>query len=95
MTDALNEAKDNVKYLTALEKYTECLYTGGPPVAMDVLPALVNNIKMMVTIARYYGTRERMMSLFQKITNQMIRMCKKHITSPRPGGPMVPPLLNP
>ena len=42
MTDALNEAKDNVKYLTALEKYTECLYTsGGPPAAMDVLPALV------------------------------------------------------
>ena len=26
---------------------------------------------MMVTIARYYGTRERMLSLFQKITNQV------------------------
>ena len=37
------EDRDNVKYLTALEKYTECLYTsGGPPAAMDVLPALVN-----------------------------------------------------
>ena len=51
MTDALNEAKDNVKYLTSLEKYTECLYTGGgPPAVMEVLPALVNNIKMMITV---------------------------------------------
>jgi dynein heavy chain len=87
MTDALNEAKDNVKYLTSLEKYTECLYTGGgPPAVMEVLPALVNNIKMMVTIARYYGTPERMMSLFTKIANQMIRMCKKYVLCPRAGG---------
>lgn len=54
VTDALNEAKDNNKYLSAIEKYTEPLYTANPVLAMDVLPALINNVKMMLTIARYY-----------------------------------------
>ena len=54
VTDALNEAKDNNKYLSAIEKYTEPLYNANPVLAMDVLPALINNVKMMLTIARYY-----------------------------------------
>ncbi len=33
----------------------------------------------MHTIARYYNTSERMTTLFQKVTNQMIRNCREHI----------------
>jgi dynein heavy chain len=84
VTDALNEAKDNNKYLSTIEKYTEPLYNGNPVLAMDVLPALINNIKMMLTIARYYGTPERMTTLFFKITNQMITMCKRYVLYPGP-----------
>ena len=82
ITDALNEAKDNVKYLTTLEKYTEPLYTGTPEQIMDALPALMNNVKMMLTIARYYSTQEHMTTLFVKITNQMIKTCKRYIECP-------------
>jgi dynein heavy chain len=68
VTEALNEAKDNVKYLSTLEKFIEPLYDGTPETIKDTLPALMNSIKMIHTIARYYNTNDRMTGLFVKIT---------------------------
>jgi len=82
ITDANNEAKDNVKYLSTLEKYIEPLRTGTPETILDALPGLLNNIKMMHTIARYYNTSERMTTLFRKITNKMIWNCKQYLMGP-------------
>ena len=79
VTEALSEAKDNVKYLQTLEKFIEPLYNGNPESIKETLPALMNSIKMIHTIARYYNTNERMTGLFQKITNQMILNCKFNI----------------
>jgi len=79
ITDKLNEAKDNVKYLTTLEKFIEPLYTGKPQEIIDTLPALMSAIKMIYTIARYYNTTEKMTNLFVKVTNQMINNCKARI----------------
>lgn len=69
LTDKLNEAKDNVKYLTTLEKFIEPLYNGTPQQIIDTLPALMNAIKMIHTIARFYNTTDKMTGLFIKITN--------------------------
>jgi dynein heavy chain len=76
LSESLIEAKENVKYLSSLEKFLDVLYTGSPRQIMAMLPALINNIKMMYTIARYYSTEARMTTLFFKITNQMIIACK-------------------
>jgi len=81
ITEAANEAKDNVKYLFTLERFIEPLYTGTASSIIDTLPALMNSIKMIHTIARYYNTTERMTSLFSKITDQMILNCKQCIMS--------------
>ena len=72
VTEALNEAKDNVKYLQTLERFIEPLYNGTPETIKETLPALMNSIKMIHTIARYYNTNERMTGLFVKITTEMI-----------------------
>jgi len=76
LTEAANEAKDNQKYLFTLERFVEPLYKGTPQSVVDIIPALMNSIKMIHTIARYYNTSERMTNLFVKITNQMIENCK-------------------
>ena len=79
ITEAANEAKDNVKYLSTLERFFEPLYGKDPVAILDTLPALINAIKMIHTISRYFGTTERVTKLFMKITNQMITTCKRSI----------------
>ena len=53
ITESANEAKDNVKYLYTLERFIDPLYTGNSETITDTLPALMNSIKMIHTIARY------------------------------------------
>ncbi len=81
ITEAANEAKENVKYLSTIERFFEPLYGNDVSAIIDTLPALINGIKMIHTIARYYGTTERMTKLFMKITNQMIVTCKLNINN--------------
>ena len=84
LTDASNEAKDNVKYLTTIEKSLEPLYASGPKEVLEGVPSLLSNVKMMYTIARYYHTNERMTRLFSKISNQMLVCCKTHLLDAGP-----------
>jgi dynein heavy chain, axonemal len=81
VTEAANEAKDNVKYLFTLKTFIEPLYSGTPLTIIDSLPALLNSVKMIHSIARYFSTPEQMTDLFVRITNQMIQNCQTWILS--------------
>lgn len=81
ITELANEAKDNVKYLFTLQRFIEPLYFGTPESVAETLPALINSIKMIHTISRYYNTPERLSNLFSRITDQMIINCRKYITN--------------
>jgi len=65
--------------LQTLEKFIEPLYNGTPDTIKESLPALMNSIKMIHTIARYYNTNERMTGLLVKITNEMIANCGRNV----------------
>jgi dynein heavy chain len=81
ITDASNEARDNLKFLYSIEQLCRPLYGSSPIALLDSLPSLVNTIVMVHAVSRYYHTSERMTSLFVKVTNQMVSACKQYITS--------------
>ena len=70
LTDALNEAKDNVKYLSVVENFTEPLYSGSSWQHLsDCIPNIMNNIKIMINL-NLFGESKRCM---KKIPLQMMK----------------------
>ena len=57
ITDSLNDTKDKVKYLESLKRPFDQLYQDANPanIINNAIPGLVNSIKQMDSISRYYA----------------------------------------
>ncbi|CAG0887043.1 unnamed protein product [Darwinula stevensoni] len=81
VTDGITKARNNVKYISSIEKQCNPLYLGDPITLVKVLPGLFNTIRMIHLVSPYYNTSERLSGLLIKITNQMIKTCKRYVTN--------------
>ncbi len=59
-----------------LDRFCEPLYQSDPVGMISSIPGLINAIKTIHSISRYYNTSERMTSVFYQITNRTIASCK-------------------
>jgi dynein heavy chain len=79
LTEATNAAKDNLKYLLTLERYIKPLRSRDPKQMIEAMPGLFNAIKMIFTIARYYGTGQAMTTLLTSIATEVITQSCEHL----------------
>nr|XP_022920640.1 dynein heavy chain 5, axonemal [Onthophagus taurus] len=79
ITYCYNEAKDNAKFIQAMEKNCHSLYLDDPVKMKDSLLGLLQTVRLIHTVSQFYNTSERTSALMVKITNQMIETCKDYV----------------
>ena len=52
ITETANEAKDNIKYLSSLQRFVEPFYNGSIEGMIDAVPALLNSVKVRYSRGR-------------------------------------------
>ncbi|XP_037951167.1 dynein heavy chain 8, axonemal [Teleopsis dalmanni] len=80
VTIALNEAKDNVRYITSLQKFWDPLYRSNPVEITNSLPGLMVAIRNVSKTAHYFNTPINVTGLFVKISNQLTITSKNFLT---------------
>ncbi|XP_026846872.1 dynein heavy chain 8, axonemal [Drosophila persimilis] len=80
VTLALNEAKDNVRYISSLQKFWDPLYRSSPDDIISSLPGLMVAIRNVSKTAHYFNTPVNVTGLMVKISNQLTITSKSFIT---------------
>ena len=63
------EARDNVKFLSTLERHFKTLSTANLFTIADTIPSLYTGFSMVWIISRHFNTDERMAPLLEKTAN--------------------------
>jgi dynein heavy chain len=71
LTRLCGEAKDNVKFLTTLERQFKNLASNeGLTIIEETLPSLMNGLRLVWIISRHFKEEEQMQNLLQTISSK-------------------------
>ncbi|XP_033627732.1 dynein heavy chain 10, axonemal-like [Asterias rubens] len=74
------EAKDNVRFLSTLERHFKNVTHGASfQVVLDTLPSMMNALRMVWIISRHYNRDERMVPLMERIAWELAERVAKVI----------------
>lgn len=79
LSEASNGAKENVKYLSILSKYVHPLNNRSIRATKDAVRSLLSSIIMVFCMSKQFSSSDRITSLFQRVSNQLISCCLKGI----------------
>lgn len=71
LTKLYTEAKDNVKFLTTLERHFKIIANGDLTAILETLAPMMNGLRMVWIISRHYSDDKRMASLLEAIANEI------------------------
>ena len=75
-----NEAKDNVRFLSTLERHFKNICYGASfHVVTETLPSMMNALRMIWIISRHYNKDERMVPLMERIAHELSERVSKVI----------------
>ena len=75
-----NEAKDNVRFLSTLERHFKNICYGSSfHVVSETLPSMMNALRMIWIISRHYNKDERMVPLMERIAYELSERVNKVI----------------
>jgi dynein axonemal heavy chain len=75
------EARDNVKFLTTLERHFKNISRGNLGSIIDTIPSMMNSLRMVWIISRHYNKDERMFPLMQLIAGEIATQVSKHVNT--------------
>lgn len=70
------EAEDNLSFLNSLYDPCRKLEESQPNQIPDILPSLLNRVRMIWEHSKHYNSNERIAGLLHKISNEIIKRCK-------------------
>jgi len=73
------EAEDNLKYLKSLQDPCRKLEESSPRDIPDILPQLLQRVRMISEYSKFYNNKDRIAGLLRKISNEIIKRCKAQI----------------
>ncbi|XP_008293860.1 dynein heavy chain 5, axonemal [Stegastes partitus] len=80
ITVVANEAKDNVRYLSTLDRFFGPLGKCTLTSTLQHVPSLMSSIRMIHSVSQHYNTSDRMTALLLSVSNHMIATCRSHLS---------------